>query len=75
MKYLVSSMEKCIEILSNMDDYYNYPNSDTKTDTTSDIVASTTINKFMIFVPQECYEMLTQENKNLCVDEIPEEFL
>lgn len=58
-----------------MDDYYNYPNSDTKTDTTSDIVASTTINKFMIFVPQECYEMLTQENKNLCVDEIPEEFL
>ena len=39
MKYFRGTQQQCLDLASNMDTHFGYPNATTKTNTTSEVVA------------------------------------
>ena len=70
MKYLKSTQAECASILSDMDTYYNYPDSSKFTTTTAKVLLVEG-SEYMVAVPNDYYERLTTSQKNKCVIEYP----
>ena len=70
-KFYYSTQSDCSSILTDMDTYFNYPNSSTNTTTTSEVI-QVSGSEYIVCIPDSYYNRLTQDQKDKCKDSMPE---
>ena len=70
-KFYYSTQSDCSSILTDMDAYFNYPNSSTNTTTTSEVI-QVSESEYIVCIPDSYYDRLTQDQKDKCKDSMPE---
>ena len=73
MKYFRGTQQQCLDLASNMDSHFGYPNITTKTNTTSEVVAIPSTSDYCIFVPDNYLSQMTSEETESLLDARPSE--
>ena len=69
-RYNYSTQEDCNRLLSEMDSHFNYPSSSTKTTSTSEVTLISG-SQYLVCVPSDYYDRLTEDEKARCKDSMP----
>ena len=70
MKYLISTQSDCASVLEAMDTYYGYPDESKYTITTSEVL-SVSGSDYLVSVPNDYYNRLTEDQQGKCTDIYP----
>ena len=73
MKYFRGTRQECLDLANSMDAHFGYPNTTTKTNTTSEIVAIPSTSDYCIFVPDNYLSQMTSEETESLLDARPSE--
>ena len=73
MKYLRGTMQECLDLASDMDVFFNYPNATTKTTTTSEMEAIPGTSDYCIYIPDNYLSQMTSEEVESLLDARPSE--
>ena len=73
MKYFRGTQQQCLDLASNMDTHFGYPNATTKTNTTSEVVAIQSTSDYCIFVSDNYLSQMTSEETESLLDARPSE--
>ena len=71
--YYRGTQQGCLDLASDMDTHFGYPNTNTKTITTSDIIAIPGTSDYCIFVPDNYLSQMTSEETESLLDARPSE--
>ena len=71
MKYFKGTYNECQNLAIMMDDFFGYPNIETKTTTTSEIEFIPNTVECCIFIPAEYIEQMRSEEVERLLDENP----
>lgn len=73
MKYLRGTRQECLDLASDMDTFFKYPNATTKTTTTSEVVAIPSTSDYCIYIPDNYLSQMTSEEVESLLDARPSE--
>lgn len=71
--YYRGTQQECLDLASKMDNHFGYPNANTKTTTTSLVIAIPGTSDYCIFIPSDFVSKLTTDESNKTSNERPKE--
>jgi len=73
MKYFRGTQQQCLDLASDMDAFFKYPNLSTKTTTTSEVLEIPSTSEYCICVPDSYLTQMTSEEIKSLLEERPSE--
>tara|TARA_R110002012_G_scaffold12572_1_gene55792 strand:- start:1284 stop:1520 length:237 start_codon:yes stop_codon:yes gene_type:complete len=73
MKYFRGAQQQCLDLASDMDTFFKYPNSTTKTTTTSEVLTIPNTSEYCIYVPDDYLSQMTSEEIESLLEARPSE--
>jgi len=73
MKYFRGTQQQCLDLASDMDAFFKYPNSTTKTTTTSEVLAIPSTSEYCIYIPDNYLSQMTNEEIESLLEARPSE--
>ena len=73
--YYKETKNNCQALLEKMDTKYGYPNSETKTNTTSYILEESSVSYCLLYIVEDYRQYLTSDENNNTISDLPDAFI